>query len=57
MLKIPPMYPVEAYDYMSPDDEVVVTLATFQQGRQEAFEAGVKWAVYKLGADLKPEVK
>jgi hypothetical protein len=57
MLEIPPMYPVEAYDYMSPDDEVVVTLSTFQQGRQEAFEAGVKWAVYKLGADLKPEGK
>ena len=53
MFEIPQMYPVEAYDYMSPDDEVVVTLSTFQQGRQEAFEAGVKFAIYKLGANLK----
>lgn len=57
MFEVPKMYPVEEYDYMSSDDEVVVTLSTFQQGRQEAFEAGVKFAIYKLGANLEPKAK
>lgn len=57
MLEIPTMYPAEGHDYLRPDDEVVVTFSTFQQGRQEAFEDGVKFAIYKLGGNLEPESK
>jgi hypothetical protein len=49
------MYHSEGHDYLRPDDEVVVTFRTFQQGRQESFEAGVKFAIYKLGANLEPK--
>lgn len=55
MLEIPDMYHSEGHDYLRPDDEVVVTFRTFQQGRQESFEAGVKFAIYKLGANLEPK--
>ena len=57
MLEIPTLYTAEGHDYLRPDDEVVITFSTCMNSQQEAFEAGVKWAIYKLGADLKPESK